>query len=499
MKIIFLLCAFLFIPLTTNQQWINGQDADLVVGQDNFTSRRAGKGPSSFRSCTGMAIDFRNNKIYVADRRNNRVLRYSYPFTSNRPVAEMVFGQPDFETSDAETRAARKRNTFLYPTGVAVDHTGRLFVSDENNHRVVWFNDAHTINTNQPNADGVLGQPDFVTDKIKITQDGMANPRAITIDQNGTLWVADWANSRVLRFDNAASKSNGANADGVLGQSSFITRYSGRARQNEMYHPAGVCVDQNGTLWVADSYNNRVLRFDNATNKPNGADADGVLGQVDFNSRISRATRSNLSKPVDVAIDISGRLYIADSTNDRILIFDNAANKLNGANANRVLGQENYTDKRHTVGINRLNSGSRSSLAIDNNNGWLWHSDQGNSRILRFASSAPLATIIPDENEDAKRIFPSDKVDVLKNKLTNDSETDVILFPNPFSNVLNYKIPNGETIQQIRVFNNLGQEIKHNFSTQQNGQIEFSSLPAGKYLIIIETPSKVFKKSVIKI
>ena len=49
--------------------------------------------------------------------------------------------------------------------------------------------------------------------------------------------------------------------------------------------PMDVAVDSGGRLWVADANNNRLLRFENAALKTNGADADGVLGQRDFDSR----------------------------------------------------------------------------------------------------------------------------------------------------------------------------------------------------------------------
>ena len=54
-----------------------------------------------------MAIDTVHNKLYVADRDNNRVLRYAYPITGNQPAAELVFGQPDFDTTTTPVSAGR--------------------------------------------------------------------------------------------------------------------------------------------------------------------------------------------------------------------------------------------------------------------------------------------------------------------------------------------------------------------------------------------------------
>jgi hypothetical protein len=65
----------------------------------------------------------------------------------------------------------------------------------------------------------------------------------------------------VLRFDGAAGKANGAVADGVLGQSDF-TSSAQATTASGMSGLFGVAVDGAGRLWVADIFNNRVLRFD---------------------------------------------------------------------------------------------------------------------------------------------------------------------------------------------------------------------------------------------
>src|SRR5690606_1625649 len=99
---------------------------------------------------------------------------------------------------------------------------------------------------------------------------GMRGPVGLAIDAEGRLWVADAGNHRILRFDGAASKADGAAANGVLGQANFTTSDTGLSA-NGLNNPQGVAVDGNGRLWVADTFNNRVLRFDSAAGKTNGA------------------------------------------------------------------------------------------------------------------------------------------------------------------------------------------------------------------------------------
>ncbi len=58
-----------------------------------------------------------------------------------------------------------------------------------------------------------------------------------------------------------------------------------RTSQNAMGYPTGMFIDRDNRLWVADKFNHRVLRFDNAAEKENGGPANGVLGQELFTTR----------------------------------------------------------------------------------------------------------------------------------------------------------------------------------------------------------------------
>ena len=140
--------------------------------------------------------------------------------------------------------------------------------------------------------------------------------------------MADYNNNRLLRFDQAAGKANGANADGVLGQADFTHNGGNRGggvAANTLHGPTGVALDEAGRLWVADYWNHRVLRFDSAASKANGANANGVLGQADFthgnNNRGGSVAANTLSYPWGVALDEAGRLWVADYNNNRVLAY----------------------------------------------------------------------------------------------------------------------------------------------------------------------------------
>jgi DNA-binding beta-propeller fold protein YncE len=268
-----------------------------------------------------------------------------------------------------------------FPMGLTVDRAGRLWVVDRENNRVLRFDNAASKPSGAA-ADGVLGQPDFVSSAADNTQGGMSYPTSVAADAAGRLWVADGRNDLIMRFDNAAGKPNGAAADGVL--------YGGNANDAWTFaRPYGICVDAAGRLWVADTNNNRVVWFDNPASKPAAAVPDGVLGQPNFRSNEQQTSAEGMLGPLGLIANASGRLFVADGGNNRVLWFDNAADKPNGAPADGVWGQPDFTSR--TADISGDSFDLPFALALDLG-GQLWLADASNNRVLLFD---PALTIMP--------------------------------------------------------------------------------------------------------
>jgi hypothetical protein len=155
----------------------------------------------------------------------------------------------------------------------------------------------------------------------------MDSPDGVTVDADDNLWVVDSNNNRVLRFDHASIKPiAGASADAVLGQPLFTTN-AGGITQYGFSAPSGCAIDSNGTLWVSNFYNRRVLGFRDALTKSNGALADVVLGQTAFDIVVSYLppTASSLNSPQQIAADSDGGIWVANLGDNRILRFHPAA------------------------------------------------------------------------------------------------------------------------------------------------------------------------------
>ena len=253
-----------------------------------------------------MAVDSQGN-LYLTDFHNNRILKFNSPFTTDK-VADEVWGQDDF-------------------TGYKCNKTdsGGDLVTPDN------------LNVIPPPASSTLCMG-------RNAQHQISFQAGVEIDSEGNMWVADSSNHRVLRFPNNGVISK--TADLVLGQSSYTTRTSGSGL-NQMNAPTAVRILQSGTVLVADSGNNRVLKFSAPFN--NGM--NGALFGSQFKS------------PVGIEIDPLGEgIWINDAGNGMVELWD-----LMGTNVKRVLLKNSYRPDG-TYGLLYVTAGS---LGIDSTGGIL--------------------------------------------------------------------------------------------------------------------------------
>lgn len=233
-------------------------------------------------------------------------------------------------------------------------------------------------------TDAIVGQPDAVTrtaNSTGVNASGLAFPIGTATDGAGNLYVADSENNRVLIYFSPFTTDRVA--DRVLGQSDFNSNMAnpGGPSASTLSNPSGVAVDKQGNVWVADSSNHRVLEYD--TPLATDSVADRVYGQPDFTSNLSNnggISESTLYIPFDVVVDDGGNLWVADSGNLRVLEYDTPIASGDRA-ADLVVCQARFDTDRPGTSDTMIES--LTGIAVDSKRN-LWVSDSLNSRVLEF-------------------------------------------------------------------------------------------------------------------
>jgi len=310
-------------------------------------------------------------------------LHLVFPFVtlSTFQAAALVIGQVDFASAYQTPPQAVTASTLNYTYGaVATDPSGRLFVPDSNNNRVLVFDAFPT--GNGASADHVLGQVGFTTKFPGSGAAGLDMPNAVRV-AGGKLFIADWNQGRVLIFNSVPAVS-GAAADVVLGWSDFATPRMGCSAS--MLHGAGGLVVADGKLLVADGGNNRVLIWSTIPTV-SGTPADLVLGQKNADhcawndetgtgSDGAGPTARTLAVPTDVWSD-GQRIIVSDQGNSRVLVW-NSFPTSNLAPADLVLGQPDFTTHSGPRSRSQLTTPS----AIASNGNQVAVADVSDNRVL---------------------------------------------------------------------------------------------------------------------
>ena len=262
-----------------------------------------GEGLGEFRWPTGMASD-ENGNVYVSDELNNRINVFSH---EGDPIK--YWGDPG--SSEGELNG---------PSGIAFDSDENLFVADHMNNRIQKF----TKDGNYIFSFGDKGQ------------DALNMPWGVFVSGDGFVYVADWGNDRIVKYDSSGD---------------FIRSFGSRgSRKGQFKNPSGVAVDKDGYIYVTDWGNERLEILDK-----NGNFIESLRGQATiskwadeyFDGNYEEAeprSRSNLEPdpiqfggvpheesahieklfwgPTSVKLDNDGKVYVTESNRHRVQIYE---------------------------------------------------------------------------------------------------------------------------------------------------------------------------------
>jgi hypothetical protein len=352
--------------------------------QNLISHQRLFKGAENNPLLAPRGVFIKNNMLFVADTGQNRVFIWKKIPTSLYQEPDVVLGQSLQTNTGRNASGAVSASTLQYPSGLWSDGK-KLIVADAWNHRVLIWNELPTKNgqpanvvlgqpnfeSNEPNLKGVNTTPNAQSLYwcYSVCSDGKS------------LWIADTGNRRVLYFKEIPTHSF-TPADEVIGQPNFTERdYD---PQNAVW-AYSVKVSEKGQLAITDTQYYRVLLWNdwqNAFTHP----ADVIIGQADFSqngqNQYGLFPKANTLNWCYDACFYKNGIFVADTGNSRVLWFENLP-KGNNASANDLIGQKDFvTGSENLETILTTENTIYWAFSVSVENDLLAIADTGNHRVL---------------------------------------------------------------------------------------------------------------------
>ena len=250
---------------------------------------------SQFDIPVATAVDAKGN-VYIADSVNHRVR-----MISNGTISTVAgTGTPGYSGDGGQASLAELN----FPSGVAVDKNGNLYISDMKNQVIRKVTSAGVISTYAGN--NALGEG-FGSDNVIATSGQLDDPIGLAVDSAGNLYIAD------SHSDQNATTTQGlirmVNTSGIISTVVGLGTSAG-----VLICPEGVAVDASGAIYVSDVELHTVSKFANGVLTLNFAGS----GYEGYSGDGGPAAKAELADPVGVATDSAGNVYIADTENNRI-------------------------------------------------------------------------------------------------------------------------------------------------------------------------------------
>jgi len=243
-----------------------------------------------------VALDASGN-LYIADANNNRIRKINSAGVISTVTGDNKAGY----NGDGGTATA---SSIYNPAGVALDASGNIFIADFYNYRVRKVNTSSVISTIAGN--GTSMDSAYAGPTTGVELNGTCGG---ALDASGNFYFADQGNVVIRKIDKSGYMTIVA-GNGVPGYSGD----GGPATAAELMYPAGVKIDPAGNMYIADYTNSRIRKVSSTGTISNFA-GDSVRG---YSGDGGPATAAELYFPGDVALDVSGNLYIADCFNNRV-------------------------------------------------------------------------------------------------------------------------------------------------------------------------------------
>jgi tripartite motif-containing protein 71 len=320
-----------------------------------------------------------------------------------------------------ETNDVGPAGNMFDPAGVAIDSGGNVYVADSGNNRIQKFDALGNFQrtwgegvdmTTGGNLCTLVSGDTCQSGGFGAASGEMSQPSGVAVDSGGNVYVVDHGNNRVEKFSSSGiferTWGKGVNATTPGNLCTFTSGDTCQAGSTgglggEMKQPIGIAIDSGDNVYVADTENDRIQKFDssgtfertwgksvNATTPGNLCTA--ASGNTCQAGSHTTALGGEMSNPAGVATDSSGNVYVADAFNNRIQRFDSAGSFQRawgqGVNGGTAFGVCTVAASCHIGLTGGLGGEMLFPFTVDTDAGdHVYVGDAANNRIQKFASS----------------------------------------------------------------------------------------------------------------
>ncbi len=389
--------------------------------------------PPKFAAPDSVVLDSSGN-VYVADTNNHKIRKIT-----PSGVVSTLAGSTQGDT-DGTGIAAQ----FNYPTGIAIDVSGNLYVAENNNSKIRKITPNGVVTTYAG-----LGGGGYLDGPVSVAQ--FSGPMGIAIDATGNMYVSDMFNHKVRKIT----------PDGIVSTlaGSTIGYADGTGTAAKFNQPAAITVDRNGNVYVADSENSAVRKI-----TPNGVATTLEGSPIGLYANVN-GIKSEFLDTEGVVVDASGNVFVSDYGNNRIMEITPSGTVIYIAG-----GTAGFADSG-VVGVSAKFNGP-TGLAIDAS-GVLYVADEKNNKI--------------------RKITPRN-LGVSKNDISNNT---IKIYPNPTRGLLNIDVKDFSTTAQLTITNLLGKILYSKKIQTTTTTIDTSTFTKGIYFVTLEDGTKKSTKKVI--